>query len=1524
MPTRQQKAATHTRKHGQQQQEQRMPSIVCSPECIHGTCEPARNEKEAAAPAQKPQPEAGVCRCKDGYVGESCGIVRCPKWCAAKGQCIAPDVCSCSAGWSGKKCDVPGTIQYGSSWLKLRSGNRRDEQLFSSRDLRSAVSTAQAVINWQHADPDNLGNWWQVLGPSGTSDAFLHGHAVRAGATIRLRHVATGGLLRGDTAQPALARPDLKEVSCLRTDTDRDSSLSSLTSAADDEEWVAMINGTALDTLEWGLGWPVQLQHKASGHLLACAGQTYQVKNQESLFGKRVAPVYEIQLQPQIEQAASQRWHVAEHKLSEQHGKESVAGPHPVELHTVIRLANIARACYLQVDSDSVANDISTTTSMPLHCGTSGGIASFWIVLGAADESVDKAGMNGAAEREQRIHMQLESFAETKTEELLTMKLWKLLAQAEEALPTMTEEQLEQISKVQLVALLVEKYRSERARILKKQEPVQSQPMTRVYLQHVLTQNLISEHSPAAMDGDVSANSSSCIEVVSKADHKNLRWLTGESVELTFCGSNTSIGQSARASGAFVAEMVSSNLVNESVGNKHDKLAEVCVAHKEYTAAISHYTEALNAIRPSRRERMRKHHRGFSSKHLLLFRRARTHMLLGHPQAAVSDLEVTINEAPKFAEANLYHARIAISLGKWQSANASLHSIIANKKESKLQYKAGLYIAQINQSMQLLEEATEALSVSDEAFGAGAARCAISDADRDVLQVTRRQFTELLEVAPESVTMRLQRAKTNLLLGDVGAAKSDATWAIRLAKHSPQGFLLRGLAHLYSFDHSSALGYFKWCVKVDLDHNECRQAVKAMKLRKLHVENATNAFKSGRFTLALDQYGAAIETMPGHCLHTALMRLQRCRCLIYMNKPMEAKNECSEALRLDPELKDAELLSRDAVSIAADYQTWCEQERKRRENAEKKRKAEEEKRRKAEEERKVEEERERAREEADKRGTEYVDPFPDYNGTNSTEISQRLNRDWDEEGRIKRATICEGHYFRLNMSSYKTRQRRCALVKLRHSRSLCSKLRGCIWHPDVQKHPPQAEQNTGVQEVINETTSWDESDDAWLMSKIEDDSWDDEVRGRCEPKEVTLSDVKRSYRRMAMLWHPDKKSGPMAKLRAEKVFQNIVASYEYMANERQLKVCNSGDTSKHQHHQQQHGQQKQQQNQQHNQSKEEQQQKRPPPTEPPKSKPQAGRSQAEPPKQDPPTYASMDWIVRTSVVGLLPDREWHMPDLKDGAAHTTTIRYSFSMQFTPMTNGRQSGKMINMVDLDAIGHPERLIHWQSAAWAPNAAASAGGGGFEEFRRNFGVKDEFGKHTQGETGSAGWGGGDGRQEKPWFIPAQGSLKLFFNAQRSGNTATYNSLTEDQWAFSLEAREYDFSELVPSSDGSRGVAMLRLMIDDREGPVDIFIGLARLNSAGQASTTLRLDSVTAVFSETYWVKKTSLTRKMGILMEGTLAEAAGSSIHYAIDGDRDTSFMSAGPLLADDALAVDLQMIYHFSKLKLAEGASLQAH
>jgi hypothetical protein len=380
--------------HREQAPPVRKQAVACVPACVHGQC--------------SVQSDRGVCVCDEGYRGDHCSVVRCGE--CQNGECLQPDDCSCKRGWSGASCDVPGTVQYGSSWIKLGSGNRKGELLFSTAELRSAVSTAQAVINYRHPSADSDGNWWQVLGPLGTSDAFLNNHDVPSGATIRLRHVSSGALLQGDATQAALARADLREVSCLRNDS----------ASTGDEEWVLLVNGSSVGPLVWGIGSAVTVTHVGSQTVLTCAGQTYQAKNQDAILGKRHAAVYEAQLQAAIPDALTQRWSVAEHTTAH-------SAPAFVGVHTIIRLTSLNSACYL-VERSDVSQGVDGVGA--LKCELDDRIASLWVVVPlAADGDGDADAAKSFEEQlEAATAKALAEHAKGAEVELKVLKLWKLMA----------------------------------------------------------------------------------------------------------------------------------------------------------------------------------------------------------------------------------------------------------------------------------------------------------------------------------------------------------------------------------------------------------------------------------------------------------------------------------------------------------------------------------------------------------------------------------------------------------------------------------------------------------------------------------------------------------------------------------------------------------------------------------------------------------------------------------------------------------------------------------------------------------------------------------------------------------------------------------------------------------------------------------------------------------------------------------------------------------------------------------------
>jgi tetratricopeptide (TPR) repeat protein len=1436
------------------------------------------------------------------------------------------------------QCNVSGVVTYG-SFVQLRSRKRSDHLLFSDSRSRAPGSTAQAVLSWREPrDPDGSsetnGNWWQVLGPAGTSADFLLNSPVLGGAVIRLQHVSSGAFLRGDGSQPAFTRKDLREVSAAAaavspSDVDRSSI-----------EWQLTVNGTSVERLEWGLAWAIALRHVATQDLLTCSGQTYPV-SQPEVFGKKHYMVHEVQLQRYIAGSLpfpkdpgfvtpAQVWSLARHRAP----ATSPAHTVPFSRHSIIRLASPTSMCYLNYRVQPQEPATLDSPSTGLGCEATDDMSELWVVVAQAEPSAPQnrrtaSATNTSATQCDGLLLSIDNglSRDDLWEELNEKKLWQLFEKTDAI--GLGEESVEGLSRMEVVDLLLDKIFERRnletACRRASAELVPSGPRlqrgSRVKLVHLLTrrtiywvQNATRGRAQVVALPDASNMSlgerSDCLRIDDAANAGGgTEWVVGEAISLQICGTNATIqsigqhigwqavgpGTTGSDETAWVGERVRQLPANASKLEMASKLARVCEESGAYHAAEDHLTSAITEGKS-----LHVTHRELANLH---FGRARIFMRLGRPSSAIRDLVAAREYLPEFAEAALYYGRIATTLGRWDEAHEAFSAVTSNISDDQpLHYRASLYLHQINNITGSMSKASEALQVSMDAYSS-AGRCHMSDGDRDVLQWARRLMTDALQAAPESTAIRIQRAETNLLLGDLGAAKSDATWVIRLSRSSPEGYFLRGRAHLHMFDHDAAKSYFKWCVKVDVEHVGCANALRSLKAVGVHTKNASSSFRFGNFSAAAKAYQESIDAMPDHCFHVALMRLQRCRCFIYLNDPDAAVSECQRAGALDPELRDAETLERDAKTIANSYQDWVAEELKKKQQKERKEKAEEEKRKREAEEKAREAEKERLRKEAEEKGEEFVDPEDPAEYANRTRIETRRTRqEWETDRIVKSMALCEQHFYRLNMSSLKMRKVRCVQPKLLRNHTLCQKLRGCDWEETVDDTNADVVQDDTVNSTMESTNGTVNDTESSGTSALKP--------GVCVPKPPTTNDVKRSYRRMAMAWHPDKKHKPRAKERAEKVFQTIVESYEFLGDDKQLSLCNAGDVKKaEQHHQQQ--QKKQEKKQQQQQKQQEK------PNEPPKNKPQPGRSKAEPPKQDAPTWSRMDWHVKPSLFGLLPKP----PHVDVDASTRHRHRFSFSVLIS-RTDQEQASTVtrLSLTGLESYGHPETLIHWQSARPASVK------GNLEDLRKKFGVKDEYGKHTAG-NGANGWGDSGAQAEKSWFIPTSGRLQLFFNADDSANSKgkdTVPDLPIEMRVFNIDIRDYDFAELLAMPNEQSGVSFLRLDIDNRQGPVDVFVGLSRITTVSEGQTKLRLDSLTAVFSDDYWQMKESLTRKMGLLTEGGMDAAESSSIHYAVDGDNSTTFETAGALEQDQALVVDLQVIYNLRKAVLIEEPGHECH
>jgi tetratricopeptide (TPR) repeat protein len=783
---------------------------------------------------------------------------------------------------------VSGVVRYG-SLVQLRSAKRSDHLLFSDSRVRSPVSTAQAVLNWRQQPiarvksgdaPGQLnGNLWMVLGPRGTSTTFLRNHPVLNGSHFRLRHAASGAFLRGDVTVSAFARKDLHEVSAAAD--------------SDGEEWRILLEGHALGNLTWGLGNTMAVQHVTSNQFLTCSGQTYQVKSPE-VFHKLQSNVHEIQLQQQVAGAASQSWRVAVHR------KPAIVSPIPLSYFTVLRLVNPSHFCYMNFRP----NAQSKFRSGQISCERTIDMSELWMVVPATGEHAPQAEQNASDKAHafakcNAMQLSIDGGAalETLEAELMGLKMWQLLEKADAA--GLDESDYDGMRKSEAAHLVISRIvQHRRLQAACRSAAAQDVPRgprlqlgSKLRLLHVLTGHIVHFRHATDSAGNVvaetenhSSNTRSCLQirgVGSGSPH----WISSHAAILQFCSTNVTLTNDSQSlwlkevgpyssehpeGATWVGEKVTQLPLNLNSSSASLHLSKLCEKGRAYQAAATHLSKAISAIgdsAPNGSDLVLGH---------LLFHHARLQMRLGKPASALQDLTAVRRLVPQLSEASLYHGRIATMMGRWDDAHGSFLTVINGTGEDEpLHYRARLYLNQIGEINESLTQASDALNVSMTTFGSeDDGRCRISNADRDVLRWARRLMTDALQIAPESIGVRIQRAETNLLLGDLGAAKSDATWVIRLRKHSPEGYFLRGRAHLYMFDHGAARSFFRWCIRVDVEHAGCIAAIQSLKAIAAHTANATAAFRFGNFTGANTEYQAAIDVLPSHCFHVALMRLQ--------------------------------------------------------------------------------------------------------------------------------------------------------------------------------------------------------------------------------------------------------------------------------------------------------------------------------------------------------------------------------------------------------------------------------------------------------------------------------------------------------------------------------------------------------------------------------------------------------------------------------------------------------------------------
>ena len=943
-------------------------------------------------------------------------------------------------------------------------------------------------------------NWWALLGPPDTSDAFLRNYAVLDGATVRLRHCGSGNASRGGSCNGgwlivrqqvlAVARRDCKMVGVVPAKGE------SAPSGGEDAWHVYVDRGSQLSTptrRAWGLGSEVVLVHVHSGSVLSSNGNFITVKS-----SGRTYQLPEVHGQSLIAHSQAQQWSVQGHTSPPQLQHEAAAASGISDASTVIPYYSVVRLTAVprsdeKITAASKSSDLTsacylaTTVSGSVDCVRALTGHELWLLLPPAAPMVDevaKLSNKSAAPTPAALghakRFRLAHVLSLGTLQVVRKDGGKKGAAVADALPPHS------------------------AGLYNKQDDCLS-----IAMQDGFAINEVLPEAPLDGDGEN-------VSILNRQP-----WGIGDEAAIYFCSSKLLLSLEA-AGTRWIPELVKVLPTDSGEDDLAAAAGELAMERHLFKVAAAHYTVALQkrsilnmmraaaerearaaareqeaaALRTaqalvlpdgwaegiladgmvyyypvaeptkisfdrplpplpdgwaegeledgtkyyhplldptkvvferplpqlrsalpsekaqekellpkghSSRRRLRNPNARAVWNHLvptqmLYFKRAIVRVHLGQSDAAIWDLEKALQEAPTFLEALLYRSRICLTMGRWESARSGFDKIIAessSRKGSKVGgstlYRAEQYVAMLQNVSVTLAHAEEALTVARTAYAEGGARCTISTEDRQVLEWTRLELTHVLSVAPESVSVRLLRAEASLLLGDYGNVKGDATWAVRMSGGDPRGYFLRAQAHQYAMDDQLGLEFYRWCVKIDHDHAGCRAGIKSIRRADAATMNANTYFRLGDFEAALAEFGVGIEAAPAHCSLVALLRLQRCRCFIYLNETSSAVLECKKSFEHDPNLKDAEYLMQHAKTIARTYQ--AEQQAK---------KKEEEKRQKEAQ----------LAAQKEKRDKEQLL----LNATNVSRIYIISDED-KMEARIQNMGECEQCFFRLNMTN---------------------------------------------------------------------------------------------------------------------------------------------------------------------------------------------------------------------------------------------------------------------------------------------------------------------------------------------------------------------------------------------------------------------------------------------------------------------------------------------------------------------------
>jgi DnaJ homolog subfamily C member 7 len=177
---------------------------------------------------------------------------------------------------------------------------------------------------------------------------------------------------------------------------------------------------------------------------------------------------------------------------------------------------------------------------------------------------------------------------------------------------------------------------------------------------------------------------------------------------------------------------------------------------------------------------------------------------------------------------------------------------------------------------------------------------------------------------------QILRAKANLKIGTVNALGEVQGLTQSLMRQNPndteaivlaaRSFYLKDEKLGGKSDYDRAEQYFRQALSLDPDNSDARTWLRTMKKLERARNEANDNFKRGRYPEAVDQYTEAVKIDPKNRVTNAKLIGNRALCHMKLKAWDAAREDCDQALKLDPTYMKAKRTRAKATGEGGDWE----------------------------------------------------------------------------------------------------------------------------------------------------------------------------------------------------------------------------------------------------------------------------------------------------------------------------------------------------------------------------------------------------------------------------------------------------------------------------------------------------------------------------------------------------------------------------------------------------------------------------